>query len=163
MTQAFTSSNTGGGRLRAPAAFRLHLLEGEHWRTGKRLRAEDREQEYTGLQLHRSGSGPDGQTGPRQFTGAFLEHLEQGVVSARIERALPAARWRYGKLQEALQAVREDCPDKSDALAYYLVPEGRRAGSVIAWASRHNVDAGTWRRWALEACDLVWEEMGGCW
>lgn len=147
----------------APTFFCQYLLDGEHFRVGRRLRGEDEQREYTALQLHRSGNGTDGQSGPRQFTTAFLEQLEQGVLESRIEKELPAARWRYGRVQDALRAVCEDCPDLGEALSFYVRPQGPRRGSVVAAASKHNVDPSTWREWALKACGLVWLELGGVW
>lgn len=154
---------SSSGRYRAPAAFRMYLMDGEHWRVGKRLRSEERTQGYTGLQLHRQGSGTDGQTGPMQLATGFLDHLEQAWVAQVIEHNLPAERWRYGKVQSALDAVREDRPDEAAALDYYLVPEGRRSHSVTLKAIDMGVTGDTLRDMAKRACELVWGEMGECW
>lgn len=148
-------------RMVVPAEFRLYLLEGEHWRFGRRVRGEVAR--YAGLALHRTGTGLDGQEGPRQFTAAFLEYLEQAAADARAERAWGAACARWRRVEEALAAVGEDRPDEIEAVRYYLVPAARRRHAPRIEAELRGYSPDAWRDQRDRGIALVWADMGGVW
>src|ERR1035437_6895375 len=95
---------------RSLADFRRYLLDGEHWRAGKAVHGEV--SDFKGFALHRSTPGTDGQEGPRQFTGAFLEHLEQSRANDRVAENWRNAKARHARIDEAIRVVSEDRPNE---------------------------------------------------
>lgn len=149
------------GRQPTLAAFRRHMLEGDYWRTTRRVKGEAAR--FRGAALHRTGSGRDGQEGPRQFAADFLEFLEQGLVDERIGRALKSVAADIRNIEEAMAVVERDRPEEVDALRFYLVPEGRRSMSVLAKALDVNLSTSALRAAASRGVLLVWDELGGSW
>jgi len=148
-------------REQVPAEFRRYLIEGDHWRFGKRVHGE--RAIFRGLALHRSGNGDDGQDGPRQFDASFLEYLEQSLAEGRIGQSWRTAAARHAKVEQAMREIQDDRPDEIAALRYYLQPQGRRALSVVQQADHLRMSTETLRRAALRAIGLVWEEIGCVW
>lgn len=136
-------------------AFRAYLLDGEHWRIGRRLR-DGTPAVWSGHAMHPTRD-------PHAFTPAWEDHLEQVLVEHRLEPAMRSARARFGRVEEAIREVERDRPDEVAALRYYLPPERRRAMSVQAKALADSRDPRTLRRKADRAVELVWEELGGGW
>lgn len=137
-----------------PADFRMYLLDGEHWRAGRRLRHGAAI--FTGLAMHPTRD-------PHAYTVAWENHLEQVLTDDRVERDQARARVRHARVEEALRAVEEDRPEEVAALRFYLVPRGRRPRSVVAEADRQGLSVDALRDAAVRAVALVWEELGSAW
>lgn len=146
---------------RSFAEFRRYLLEGEHWRETRRVEGE--RSVFSGLALHRSTPGEDGQEGKQQFSARYLSHLEQSLVDDRVEADHRNARVRSARVQEALRMVAADRPEEIEALRFYLVPQGRRSLSVIQMADHLRLSHDALRDAAVRGVKLVWEEMGCVW
>lgn len=138
-----------------PVEFREYLLDGGHWRAGRRFR-EGTAAVFTGLALH---AGRE----PRAFSQAFESFLEAGVTEEKMKRDWALTQVRWSRVDRAIKAVYQDRPDEVDALEFYAVPSGRRAATVISKAVDENVDSATLRRRANRAVALVWDELGGVW
>lgn len=135
--------------------FRSYLLDGDHWRAGRRFR-EGAPAVWTGHAMHPVRD-------PHAYTPAWEEHLEQVWVEHRIAGAMGTARARHERVEAAIREVEKDRPDEVEALRYYLLPERRRPLSVLARATADSSDRSTlWRRMD-RAVELVWEELGGGW
>ena len=138
------------------ATFRSYLLDGEHWRAGRRFR-EGAPAVWTGHALHPVRD-------PHAYTPAWEEHLEQVWTEHRMEPVMASARARHERVEAALREVAQDRPEEVAALRYYLVPVRRRPRSVLAQSLADGMSIATMWRLADRACELVWEEMGGrCW
>lgn len=141
--------------------FRRYLLEGEHWREARRVEGEH--SVFTGVALHRQTPGDDGQEGPHQFNGRFLNHLEQSLVDERVGQDWKNARVRSTRVLQAIATVSQDRPDEIEALRFYLVPQGRRSRSVAQMADHLSMSHDSLRDAAIRGVKLVWEEMGCTW
>lgn len=141
--------------------FKRYLMEGEHWREARRVNGEA--SVFTGLALHRSAGGEDGQEGAHQFSGRFLEHLEQSLVDDRVELDKWNARARSERVKAAIAAVALDRPEEIEALRFYLVPQGRRGLSVVQMADQLSLSHDALRYAAIKGVGLVWDELGGRW
>lgn len=148
-------------RRAVPVVFRSYLLSGEHWRFGRRVRGEVAL--FTGLALHRTGAGDDGQVGPMQFSAAFLEHLEQAIISERVEKAWRSACQRWRRVEAARREVWNDRPDESMVLDYYITPRERRPRDLKTEGELRGMSADALRYNRDRAIVLVWEELGGVW
>ena len=141
-------------RSAVPVAFRAHLLSGDHWRVGQRLR-HGAPAEYAGMRLAQPGQ-------PKQLADAFVEHLDQALVEQRIDGALHAAQVRYARIEACITEVARDRPDEIEALRWALKPFGRRP-TVAAVSGLLGISGETLRRRQDTAVILVWDEIGGVW
>lgn len=141
--------------------FRRYLLDGDHWREGRRVHGEVAA--FNGLHLHRTTGGDDEQEGAHQFSEPFLEFLEQGLADERAKKDWRNAKARQARVSAAIRAVAEEQPVAMEALRFYMVPIARRRSSVLAEAMKLNMSHDALRYAAIKGVTLVFEELGRVW
>lgn len=151
----------GDTRAGCPAWFKTYMLDGDFWRAGKRV--EGQAARFSGFALHRSGSGTDGQEGPRQFTNRFMEFLEQGRVDEASAASLRNTAFNLERVEMAMREIEASRKDEMRALRFYLVPEQRREMSVQARALDWGMSTDKLLDDAKRGIALVWDEIGGAW
>lgn len=146
-------------RVPCPAWFRRYLLDGDHWRAGKRVQGELAR--FAGLALHGGNDQEQGST--LAFNERFAEFLHQSLLDDRVARTIKNTSVNHGRVEKAIKDIREVLPDEMAALLFYVVPKRRRGQSVVQKADELRLSTDALRDAAERGVVEVWEELGGVW
>lgn len=151
-----------------PEVFRAYLLQGEHWRTGRRIKNDATTVDDAGNPPRAHGAAVfKGEqlvdlARPQVLAPHFVDHLDQVWVESLVDTAARTVIQRYYRVESSMRDVAKHRPEEVEALRYFILPLGRRPELRVAMREHDVTERGLYGR-RDRAVVLVWEDLGGRW